>query len=567
MKKLATLILAAGMVFGATAGANAIDFKAKGQWIMNFDYGDGGNFVGGYKNQNSIGWGGGRDNFEASQRVRLQLDAVASESLSGTVYFEIGNQWWGEGASGGQLGADGKVIELKQAYIDWMVPETDVKVRMGIQNVALPSYTIGSSTVMDDDVAGITVSGQVNDMVGITGIWMRPFNDNYGGAGISLDGHTSDWRKGYLDNLDAFALLVPITLDGAKLTPWGMYATIGPNTFRSGDVRNWPSSTRDFDKDSGTWKGGATNGYSANYFGDLTPGGSQAGYAQMGLFPVAGSRHKDFSPASSKLSQPGNGWWGGITGDITAFDPFRIAFDFTYGSVEWTDNGRLNRQGWLASALVEYKLDWGIPGIYGWYGSGDDNDPANGSERLPTISANNTNQFSRFAFNGDPYIARDGVISTGNMGGTWGVGVRLKDMSFVENLKHTLRINYMGGTNAPSMGKKMSLNGLWFNGMTLEGDSLGRGWFTNLTPTGQPTGSPAMGIDGTYLTTMDSALEFGLTNTYKMYENFTINVEADYVAMFLDTSSSVWGARHRINQSIPSTKDAWNINASFVYQF
>lgn len=29
------------------------------------------------------------------QLVRLQLDAVASESLSGTVYFEIGDTMWG----------------------------------------------------------------------------------------------------------------------------------------------------------------------------------------------------------------------------------------------------------------------------------------------------------------------------------------------------------------------------------------------------------------------------------------------------------------------------------------
>ena len=37
-----------------------------------------------------------QDEFEAQQRVRLQLDAVASESLSGTVFFEIGNQLWGK---------------------------------------------------------------------------------------------------------------------------------------------------------------------------------------------------------------------------------------------------------------------------------------------------------------------------------------------------------------------------------------------------------------------------------------------------------------------------------------
>ena len=97
MKKIATLILAAGLVFGAATGASAIDFKAKGQWIMSFDYGQGGNFVKNYTHGYPQGWGkGGEDDFEARQRVRLQLDAVASESLSGTVNFEIGDTIWGK---------------------------------------------------------------------------------------------------------------------------------------------------------------------------------------------------------------------------------------------------------------------------------------------------------------------------------------------------------------------------------------------------------------------------------------------------------------------------------------
>lgn len=52
--------------------------------------------------------------------MRLQLDAVASEALSGTVFFEIGAQTWGKDSkNGGALGADGNdVVKLKNAYID-----------------------------------------------------------------------------------------------------------------------------------------------------------------------------------------------------------------------------------------------------------------------------------------------------------------------------------------------------------------------------------------------------------------------------------------------------------------
>ena len=34
MKRICTLIVAAALVFGAATGASAIDFKAKGQWLM-----------------------------------------------------------------------------------------------------------------------------------------------------------------------------------------------------------------------------------------------------------------------------------------------------------------------------------------------------------------------------------------------------------------------------------------------------------------------------------------------------------------------------------------------------
>ncbi|MDO5538049.1 MAG: hypothetical protein Q4F72_11035, partial [Desulfovibrionaceae bacterium] len=92
MKKLTTLICAAGLVFCAAGTASAIDFKAKGQWLMSFDYGQNGNFQGGH---GQTGYNGKEDEFNAEQRVRLQLSAVASESLQGVVYFEIGNQNWG----------------------------------------------------------------------------------------------------------------------------------------------------------------------------------------------------------------------------------------------------------------------------------------------------------------------------------------------------------------------------------------------------------------------------------------------------------------------------------------
>ena len=504
MKKLMTLALAAAMMMGVATGANAIDFKAKGQWIMDFNYGMHGKF-GESKAAANSGYsrnGNHEDEFEATQRVRLQLDAVASEALSGTVFFEIGDQVWGDNDNGGALGADGKVVELKRAYIDWMVPQTDLKVRMGIQGIALPSFTTNASQIMDDDVAAISLNYQFNENVGLTAFWARPYNDNAGYYKNSDFGGTQ--YDNYMDNMDMFAVLLPLTFDGVKVTPWVMYAAMGPGMFDN------------FEKAPGNAWGRASAGM------------------------ISGFKGTDWNDSY------GNAFWAGVTGEVTYWDPFRIAWDVNYGSASYEDQ-KMNREGWLASLLLEYKLDWGTPGLYGWYGSGDDSNPKNGSERMPVVSANGNNDFSNFAFNGNPYIAREGILGS-TMVGTWGIGARLKDMSFLEDLKHTLRVNFMGGTNAPKMAKYVSHNSFKDSAsVTQYGTSY----------------------DPMYLTTDDYALEIGLTNTYKMYDNFTVMLDASYLALWLDDSRSTWGKNPMANfaKGGDGVYDAWNVNLSFVYSF
>ena len=502
MKKLMTLALAAAMMLGAATGASAIDFKAKGQWIMSFDYGMHGNF-GESKAKNNSGFGKHEDEFEARQRVRLQLDAVASEALSGTVFFEMGDQIWGQDSTGGALGADGKVVELKRAYIDWMVPQTDLKVRMGIQGLALPSFTTNASQIFDDDVAAVSLNYQFNENVGLTAFWARPYNDNAG----YKSSDASSTKRDYMDNMDMFAVLLPLTFDGVKVTPWVMYAAMGPGMFDN------------FEKAPGNAWGRASAGM------------------------ISGFKGTDWNDSY------GNAFWAGVTGEVTYWDPFRIAWDVNYGSASYEDQ-KMNREGWLASLLLEYKLDWGTPGLYGWYGSGDDSNPRNGSERMPVVSANGNNGFSNFAFNGNPYIAREGVLGT-NMTGTWGIGARLKDVSFVEDLKHTLRVNFMGGTNAPKMAKYIRDYG----------NPYGKHGVSDVA-------QYATAYDPMYLTTDDNALEIGLTNTYKMYDNFTVMLDASYVALWLEDSRSVWGKNPgRGALGGDGVYDAWNVNLSFVYSF
>ena len=505
MKKLATLLIAAGLVFGVSTGANAIDFKAKGQWIMSFDYGQHGNFTGG---NGQTGYNNKEDEFEARQRIRLQLDAVASEALSGTVYFEIGDTTWGgagkgtEGqGSGGAMGADGVSVEVKRAYIDWMVPDTTLSFRMGIQALALPNVA-GGSAVLDE-------------YVGATAFWARPYNDNFSGYNKNSN---KSYNKSYMDNIDLGGLFIPLTFDGVKITPWGMLAGIGPNADRVGEDYFAGS-------DSDVW-------------------GTSIGKFRQGMLPAFGVVGSDGRTVHDiKLSEYGTAWWAGVTGDITYWDPFRVAFDFTAGGVSY-DESRLNRAGWMAALLVEYKFDWGTPGIVGWYASGDDDDLGNGSERLPTLSTGmSDNDLSHFAFDGNPYIAREGTLGN-SMAGTWGVGLRVKDFSFVEDLKHTFRINYIGGTNDHEILKKLN----------------------RATGTWVAPNQGGVGVENMYLTDLDSALEIGLYNEYKMYDNFKIALDANYVALFLDDGHKTW-KYSAMNGKSRDVRDAWNVNVSFVYEF
>ena len=506
MKKILTLMLAAGMLLGAASGAKAIDFKASGEWLVGFGLGDG-SLIKDVDNKKRHH----EDTFNAGQRVRLQLDAVASESLSGTVFFEIGDQMWGNAESGGALGADGKEVKVKNAYIDWMVPNTDLKLRMGLQAVALPNVA-GGSAIMDGDAAAVVASYQFNDNVGLTALWMRPLNDNYAGR---VYGDREDYQKNYLDNMDLFALMLPLKFDGVELTPWAMYGMQGKNTrFNEGEVET------------------ADGALSVTLPGYL-PG-------------------MNFGPGGlGKTSKAyGSMFWAGLPVAITAFDPLNIEFDINYGYVEamgrydvlkrGTDlvRGNSKREGWLVKALVEYKMDWGTPGIFGWYASGDDGNVKNGSERLPSIAG--AGNFTSFMGDGNLAWGTGYNFYDNNLtyAGTWGVGLQIADVSFVEDLKHTFRVAYWGGTNSPSMVKYMGSGVAW-----------------DETTAAQ---------DGPYLTTNDGLLEFNLVNSWQIYENLEANLELGYIVNMMDKDT--WDKSY-VSDRNWSKQDAWKAQLIFAYTF
>lgn len=520
MKRIMTLILAAGMVFGAATGASAIDFKAKGQWIFGFGAVDTGyvSKQGGNNQYNA-------DTFNAIQRVRLQMEAVASESLSGTVYFEMGDQTWGNGRSGAALGADGVIVEVKRAYIDWVVPNTDLKFRMGIQGVTLPNVA-GGSSILDDDVAGIAASYKFNDMVSLTALWARPYNDNYTAGSIAWSRDPS----GYLDNVDLFALMLPVKAEGWEVTPWAMMGMQGKNTTVAGTAAE-----------------SVTAGMNSI---NVAQGAFQGDPGFWARYSASNIRSKD---AYRTL------FWAGLPIAYTGLDPWNFELDLNYGyagnnvtySVTDYKNGVTkradnNRQGWLIKGLVEYKMDWGTPGLFAWYASGDDGDVKNGSERMPSLSpAGNFTSFMGDGVTGWSVRSSNwrnaGYDQMLTYSGTWGIGGQLKDMSFLENLSHTFRVAYWGGTNSPTMAKYLPAIGA-----------------TNI-------GTYERAAEGFYLTTNDSMVEFNLDSTYKIYENLSATLELGYIINGIDKGT--WQRSYTPDNERFTKKDAYKAALIFNYSF
>lgn len=88
------------------------------------------------------------------------------------------------------------------------------------------------------------------------------------------------------------------------------------------------------------------------------------------------------------------------------------------------------------------------------------------------------------------------------LAGTWGFGARIRDLSFMDKLSHTIRVNIYNGTNAPRMAR-------YIKG---ELDVPGRTGFS------YGTDFYALNTNGRiYLMQKDYAAEFDLMSSYQIY--------------------------------------------------
>ena len=502
MKRLTVLLLAMALCLGSIGAAKAddIDIKVRGQWEFAFGFTQK-SFRKSVNGQaGEMGYGAADDSSVARQRVRTQIDFITSEYLSAVLMFEIGDLRWGSGngkgrQGGADLDSDGVNIETKRAYLDWIIPYTEVSVRMGIQGLTLPSTSLGSP-VFDADVAAITVSAPITDWLSAAVFWARPFDQYYN------DDNDSDFGDKMDDETDMFGILLPMNFSdiGVSFTPWYVYSWVGAN-----------SGIYDY------------------------------------LFAGSGDNSVSERNSSTKA------WWIGGNFGFTLLDPLEFNMDFMYG--------RLNRaglsgfggafagdpdgyqgpdvmaSGWFLAATLDYRLDFMTPGIFGWYGSGDTASGVNGNRigRMPVLGTDGGFAATSFGMNGYYHIGNGdnnpAVVSTGM--GTWGIGIQLADVTFIEDLSHTLRFAYYRGTNDSDVV-----------------ENLGNGYL-------------AYDADPLYLTDKDQVFEVNFDHQYQIYENLTMVLELGYI--HLKSDKDVW--RVPAGSKLKDNDDAWKAEINFRYSF
>jgi hypothetical protein len=410
------LVLALALCLGSVVSAKAdgVDIKVKGTyefafgWVWNDNMADSVNDSGGTSN----------DAFMARQRIRVQVNFIINEYLQGVYGLET-NLDWGRGStrvgagSGGQMDGDGINIQTRWAYLDWLIPNTPVQVRMGLQPVALPSTRLGS-VVLSTDIAGVVVSSPTPlDWLSVTAFWLRPY-DRY-----ANDNYVTNTDR--FDETDAFGFILPLSFRniGLEVKPWFVFANVG-----------------------------ASSGlYERAFLGSVAAGNTDA----------------------LNRDDRTHGIWAGINFDFRLLDPLTFGLDVVYGNLHknnlrsgaWSptnDDDLVGTRGWYIGATLDYKLDFGnnfsvTPGIFGWWASGDSLGGVESGQlgRLPVIGGNGGN-FRPTSFGTAGYFntisqwANCGDI-TGTGTGTWGVGIQLANATFIKDLSHTLRFAYYRGTN------------------------------------------------------------------------------------------------------------------------
>lgn len=304
MKKLMTLLVAAGMTASAAGPASAVDVRTDGEYLFQFQSG-------------SEGFRG-RNTDYSMQRLRLGMTFSTGEELSGYAQLQVGEWHWGEAE---YAGANGRVT-MRQAYVDWVLPGTDVKVRMGRHAFDLPAYASTSPMIADLVADGVVVSVPLGGNMDLTAFWTR----------MARGVNRGDIADVSAPRYDLFGLAGSASFDRFSVSPWVLYGAKGDGEDAEGG-RFQPSV--------------------------LTDQGNISGSGRADIVVVGTGM--EWKPS----------------------DPVTLALDGAWGRVSYGDSP--HQEGWYAVGRASYAMSFGEPSLLAWYASGDRSGRAMHSGQIPII--------------------------------------------------------------------------------------------------------------------------------------------------------------------------------------
>jgi len=393
------------------------------------------------------------DPFQAWQRLRTAFEFVANENVKAVFRLHVENKW---GEAGHTKGISKKATG---STIGYDLAYLDLFIPNTDVNLKVGKQSVVlpgnlGSHIHDDFAYGVVASTPINDMVALTLGWVRLTDLSSTPTAASA----GDYSK---DEIDAFVAIVPIKMDGIALTPFGAY------------------------------------GRSGKYVAADSPDGKS-----------------------------GNWYWGGLSAKVNMFDPISIFADFNYGARSELERDGGKQAGWIAALGAEYKMDMFTPMIWGLYESGESRssgEEGSKSKVMPTLGGD-LGGISSFGFNGSNWRgvgrARINAIQPGaafGPSGKWGVGLKLKNIAFIDKVTHELSAGYYEGTN-----KASEENAALF-------------------------------------TDKDKAWEVNFNTQYRMYENLAAILELGYMKADLKKNEEL--------RPVEKDDAAWKAAAGFRFRF
>lgn len=412
MKRLVVFAITAVFVLGMIGSAFAgVDLEATGKFQFQANIIDNADFQSAKQN------GKREDDLNFWFRARTQFRFIANENLWAVLYTEyktrLGDPASGTIDGGGTTSRD---LHVKQAYLGFRYPGTEIYTQAGIFSLNLPQAAGNNNMVLGDyDAGAIAIEAPITDAVKITAGFARPYD------GAESDGDYGVASNNNKDEVDLFFATVPVTIDGFKATPWFAYGLIGEDTY-----------------------GTTTTGVRGKLDGLLAPG-------------------------ASDYTKDVTAWWLGSAFELTMFDPIVFKADVFYGSVD-ADKNNNDREGWGFDGSLAYTgFDFVKPKVVFTYTSGEDDDVDNGSERLPVLHSDFG--FGTYYQSGSAFTGGTDLLQ-GNQNGYWTIGLCLSDISFIDKLSHDLNFLYYQGTNDADLIKqnKGGLTGINGDGTFLTDD-------------------------------------------------------------------------------------------------